>query len=62
VTVARRDLEVLTVARELERPEFVVPGDVLSRLAPGESLLWQVEATLADGRKVRSATFSVRLP
>jgi hypothetical protein len=60
LTLAREDLEVLSVVRGIAAAEYTVPGDLLHRLPPGERLLWQVEAILADGRKIRSGTFSVR--
>jgi hypothetical protein len=61
LTVARENLEVLAVVRGLERGEYPLPADVLETVAPGEAVLWQVEAVGADGRRVRSATFSVRV-
>lgn len=61
LTVAREDLEVLAVVRGLERGEYRVPAELMDRAAPGEAILWQVEAVGADGRRVRSATFSVRV-
>jgi hypothetical protein len=61
VTLARADLAVLSVARGLATAEYTVPPEVLARLQDGESLIWQVEAVLEDGRRVRSATYSVRL-
>jgi hypothetical protein len=60
LTVARESLEVLSVARGLDRPEWEVPSATVADLSPGQSLLWQVEAVLPEGRRVRSATFSVR--
>lgn len=60
LTLAREDLEVLSVVRGLERPEYTVPASLAARLRPGERLLWQVEAVFPDGRRIRSGTFSVR--
>jgi hypothetical protein len=60
LTLAREDLEVLSVVRGIASAEYTVPGDLLRRLPPGGRLLWQVEVVLADGREIRSGTFSVR--
>lgn len=61
LTVARENLEVLASVRGLERGEYRIPAEIVDRTAPGEAILWQVEAVGADGRRVRSATFSVRV-
>ncbi len=60
LTLARENLEVLSVVRGLERPEYIVPASLAARLRRGERLLWQVEAVFTDGRRIRSGTFSVR--
>jgi len=60
LTLAREDLEVLSVVRGLERPQYTVPASLAARLRPGERLLWQVEAVFPDGRRILSGTFSVR--
>jgi len=60
LTLAREDLEVLSAVRGIAAAEYTVPGEILRRVPPGGRLLWQVEAILVDGRKIRSGTFSVR--
>ncbi len=61
LTIARGNLEVLAVVRGLERAEYLVPPEVIDKTASGDAILWQVEAVGANGRRVRSATFSVRV-
>jgi hypothetical protein len=51
------DLDHVHVAPGLARAEYRVPREFLSRLAPGSRLLWQVEAHLAGGGRLSSATF-----
>lgn len=65
---ARYDLRVATPAlvivhsaRNLEATEHQVPPSALAALPPGSRLLWQVEAVRADGTRVASPTFMVRL-
>lgn len=46
------------VKREgLDRPEFVVPQEILEDVASGDRILWHVTARLPDGRRVESDTF-----
>jgi len=61
VEVATDDLEVIARARGLERPEFTVPADRLANLPPGAELLWRIEATLPDGRRIPTETFIHRI-
>lgn len=59
VRVTTEDLTVLTTVADLTAPEVGVSGDVLSAVAPGSLVFWQVDAMLPDGRTVSSPTFSV---
>lgn len=59
--VADMDLDVLYTARQLDRNREVVPAESLAELAPGDLVLWRVEAFLEDGRHIRSATFDAEL-
>jgi len=61
VEVADDRLHPLYHAEGLDAPRTVVPAAALSELAPGDRLLWRVEATLPDGRSVVSPTFVVTL-
>ncbi len=61
VHVATRDLKTLSAARDLSATEYRVPESALQGLAPGATLLWQVEARLPGGRRVASPTFLVRI-
>jgi len=60
LTLARENLEVLSIVRGIAAAEYTVPEDLLRRVPSGGRLLWQVEAVLADGRRFRSGTYSVR--
>jgi hypothetical protein len=57
IRVATEDLSVIAQAHDLEAPSFVVPQQALSELPRGARILWQVHATLPDGRRVASRTF-----
>jgi hypothetical protein len=61
VRVTTADLELVTVASDLARPEFRVPAADLAAIAAGATLLWQVDGRLPDGRVVSSATATARL-
>jgi Putative zinc-finger len=61
VEVATERLEVLDRARDLDRPEYLVPAKALAALPPGARLLWQVELRAPDGSRLTSATFVNRL-
>lgn len=53
-------LERIAGARGLAEPEYIVPQDALAKVPPGGDVLWQVVATLPDGRSVVSDTFVAR--
>ena len=61
INVMTEDLRPVSDARNLESPSYRVPESDLASLAPGTRLLWQVEAVLAEGGRVKSETFSVEL-
>jgi hypothetical protein len=55
------DLEPVASARGLDTPEYLVPVDALSRVPPGGTIAWTVEARLPDGRRLRSGGFLNRV-
>jgi len=59
--VSTSDLRVLTRAEQLTSPSHLVPEEVLADLASGELVLWRIEATAPDGRRLSSPTFVQRL-
>jgi hypothetical protein len=61
IEVATVDLEPVASARGLDTPEYLVPVDALSRVPPGGTIAWTVEARLPDGRRLRSGGFLNRV-
>jgi len=61
VRVTTEDLQVLTIAADLPVAELVVPRETLAPVAPGNRVLWQVDATLPGGERISSATFTTRV-
>ena len=61
VEVATERLEIVDRARDLDRPEYLVPAKALAALPPGARLLWQVELRAPDGSRLTSPTFVNRL-
>jgi hypothetical protein len=61
VRVTTEDLRVLTTVSEVTVPELVVDPGLLSGVASGARVLWQVDATLPGGESVLSETFVVRV-
>jgi hypothetical protein len=61
VQVATEDLVAIARGRGLEVAWFQVPESALGALPAGSRLLWRVDATLPDGRRVASPTFVVTL-
>lgn len=57
VVVSDADLRVLVRSQELDGRDYRVPADALTAVAPGQPIYWQIEATLPDGRRLRSPTF-----
>lgn len=61
VTVASTDLTTLHAATSLTDAALQVPPGKLTAIPSGGRILWTVEATLPDGRRVRSPAFAARL-
>jgi hypothetical protein len=61
VRVTTEDLQILTTASDLTVPELLVDAALLSRVAPGSRVLWQVDVTLPGGESISSQTFRVRV-
>jgi hypothetical protein len=61
VRVGTEDLSPVASAADLHDAAYTVPMDMLKPLAAGTVLVWQVEATLANGRRIDSPAFKNRL-
>lgn len=61
VELSAEDLTPLHTAHGLAASELEVPPEVLSRVGPGEAIVWRVEARLPDGTRVSSGAFVHRL-
>jgi hypothetical protein len=61
VRVTTDDLQVLESVSGLTTPELLVDDAVLSSVARGARVLWQVDVTLPGGERVSSQTFVVRV-
>lgn len=61
VRVTTEDLRVLTTESDLTTTELEVRGDLLSTVAPGSLVFWQVDVMLPDGGTVTSPTFVVKV-
>lgn len=59
--VSTEDLEPLVEATELREARYRIPPERLEDVPSGSQLLWRVEARLADGRRIPSPTFFVRI-
>jgi len=59
VTDAR--LSHLAASSPQKETEFLVPAAALASLESGAIVLWQVEATLPDGRRIVSESFATRV-
>ena len=57
VLVSTEALEPVAEATELEEPQYDVPEEALADLPAGTRLLWRVEATTPNNRRISSATF-----
>jgi hypothetical protein len=55
------DLRPLFKARDLARPETKVPEESLESVPDGDQVLWQVEASTANGERHVSATYVQRV-
>jgi len=61
VRVTTPDLQLLTLVMNLDAPELALTAATLETVAPGGPVLWQVDATLPDGERVMSDTFTIRV-
>jgi hypothetical protein len=61
VEVGTLELVPLASAHDLKATEFTVPSEALRSVAAGESIVWQVEASLPDGRHIASEAFISRI-
>jgi len=59
--VGTPDLTPITSVQSLEQPEYQVPVKSLEKLPPGATIVWRVEATLPDGRRIASQAFMNRI-
>lgn len=57
VLVSTEALEPVAEATELEEPRYELLEEALADLTAGARLLWRVEATTPDGRRISSPTF-----
>ena len=58
VQVSTEDLQVVATAQGQTATEYRIPESGLRNLAPGTSLLWQVDAVFPDGTRQSSPTFT----
>jgi hypothetical protein len=58
VHVTSEELEPLASALKLDEAEFRVPAEALTDLASGSRVFWQVTASLPDGRRADSESFT----
>jgi len=57
VRVGAEDLTAIATSASLDKPEYVVPETSLEKLPSSATIVWRVEASLPDGRKVASPAF-----
>jgi len=63
VVVSTEDLAAPPIAEAsgLTEARYRIPADALAGLPAGAELLWQVDATTPDGKRISSKTFETRL-
>jgi hypothetical protein len=61
VQVSTEDLQIVATAQGQTATEYRIPESGLRNLAPGTSLLWQVDAVFPDGTRQSSPTFTTPL-
>ena len=61
VEITETDLDPVHTAHGLTEPGYRVPGDALASLGSGQKLVWRVEASLPDGRRLSSTAFIAHL-
>lgn len=57
LVVSTAALELVAEATDLEEPRYEIPAEALAGLPAGTELLWRIEATTPDGRRIASRTF-----
>lgn len=57
VRVATESLVPIVRVADVDGPEYIVPAAALSEVPAGGRIVWQVDATLPDGRTISSPTF-----
>ncbi len=61
IRVSTETLQVISSAKHLTAPEYLVPKSELAGLPPRARILWQVESLLADGSRATSPTMISRV-
>ncbi len=61
LNVLTEDLQPLFRASGLRTAEHQVPGEALARVPSGAQVVWTVEASLPDGRRLESSAFLTRV-
>jgi hypothetical protein len=61
VEVGLPDLTHLVTVYDLRETSYTIPAEEIADLPPDQTIVWQVEAKLVDGRTVRSRAFTVKL-
>jgi hypothetical protein len=61
VEISADDLTPLHTAHGVMASELQLPAEVVSRIQPGSTIVWRVEARLADGSRVRSGAIVHRV-
>ena len=61
IELSAEDLTPLHTEHGLTATELTIPEDVLARIGPGGTIVWRVEARLADGSRIESSAFVHRV-
>ncbi len=61
VRVGAEDLTTIATSASLDKPEYIVPEKSLEKLPSSATIVWRVEASLPDGRKLASPAFKNRV-
>lgn len=61
VVLMDEGLEIVAEGRFLEQPNYPVSPDALAKTPSGDTLIWQVEAILPDGRRLASPAYELTL-
>lgn len=57
VLVSTAELELVAEASDLEEARYEIPAGAVADLPAGTELLWRIEATTPEGRRITSPTF-----